>query len=295
MRFVRGAVFAMSAAASTFIVAGCSATDAAPVAAPSTTLTTSTAPAERLALAIGHSFDQYDGTGSTAELEATITLMSVDADPTCAYEDTELQADASQGGIHHVALELTVDATASDRPGFVNVHNFDVAEQLPEGLTSNSVAHSTERSSCLPDRPILDTVDSGTKVRGWMLFAVENATGSLLWLNGGESPGVTIAYAASPRTSTTTAASTTTTTAPRPAPTSTIAPTSTSAPAPAVSQPSAASTPEERVLRLRLQPRAGCRAERAGGCGQRRLRPRVQLPAVRIRASRESAGLRRAG
>jgi hypothetical protein len=170
----------------------CSGSDEA--SAPAAATTTSTAPpAQRVEVAVGDSFDQYEGTGVVAERAATITLTSIEVDPACEYSDPVDQTDAPKGRAHHVALELTVDATGPARPGFINAPSFVVSEQLPGGFTSATAAHSTERYSCLPGRPIVDTVDAGTTVSGWMLFAVENAAGTLLWQNGGDSLGVTIA------------------------------------------------------------------------------------------------------
>lgn len=203
MRLVLGAALASLVMV---VTAGCGSGDDAPPPPAAAAVTSSVAPAARVALAAGDTFDQYEGTGVVAELDATITLMSVEVDPVCEYRDPTDQTDAPKGRAHHVALELTVDATGPVRPGFINAPSFDISEQLPGGFTSTSAAHSTERYSCLPGRPVVDTVDAGTKVRGWMLFAVENASGSLLWQNGGDSTGVTIAYAPSPTAPATAAA-----------------------------------------------------------------------------------------
>lgn len=242
MRLATGIRVAAAAAVVMVGSVGCS-SDVASTPPVVTPVASSTAPAERVELAVGDSFDLYEGTGIDAELEATITLTSLEVDPACEYSDPVDQTDANQGRAHHVALELTVDATGAVGPGFINAPSFDISEQLPDGFTSTSAAHSTEHYSCLPDRPIVDTVDAGTKVSGWMLFAVENATGALLWQNGGNSTGVTIAYEPSP-TSTTTAPAVTTAEVPAAASTETSAETSSEAPAAAVTETSA-ETPAE--------------------------------------------------
>ncbi|MDV8006317.1 hypothetical protein [Rhodococcus sp. IEGM 1318] len=67
----------------------------------------------------------------------------------------------------------------------MNIPSLNISERDPDGYVATSTAHSTEGRSCIAERDRLDTVDAGTKQKGWVLLATKATEGELLWNVGG--------------------------------------------------------------------------------------------------------------
>lgn len=145
--------------------------------------------ADAVPLEPGDTMPIYSG----GEREGTVTLHAIETEIACDYQYEWDATDELNGREHHVALEMTIEAEPAI--GFINVPSFEIREQLDDGYVATTTAESSEANSCLQDKPLLDTVGEGEKQRGWVLYAVENPEGALVWRDGPPGdPGRTISY-----------------------------------------------------------------------------------------------------
>lgn len=136
------------------------------------------------------------------------TLLSMQINPPCKYPSYDPQStDKRNGRPVHVALEMSVEAAPTGN--FINMPSLSISERDKDGYLANTLAHSQDDSDCFDYSELLDTIDAGSKQRGWILLAAEASEGEFVWNLQRDGKKVVIPFSVSnPNTSTASAPAT---------------------------------------------------------------------------------------
>lgn len=177
--FAKSASAALGAVAIALVTTACGPSESAPeapVTGPSPTTPEGAYGAAPVNLGLSDPVTMYY-TGQPSYPEAVVRAVQVLPEFQCQATYESLTPDTKP---HHVAVQFDVEAQA-----YYNVPSMDVSERLPDGTTSPEPAAAADYT-CLGQKPKLSDLHAGEHQKGWALYAVDNAHGTLVINNGAD-------------------------------------------------------------------------------------------------------------